>query len=65
MSDRQRGEYTVDSGITTWHTADEKKIIETMNKIIQKIIYTSLAIVGVIFAMHGMVTAQPACCVKI
>jgi hypothetical protein len=65
VSDRQRGEYTVDSGITTWHTADEKKIIETMNKIIQKIIYTSLAIVGVIFAMHGMVTAQPACCVKI
>ena len=36
-----------------------------MNKILQKIIYTSLAIVGVFFAMHGMVTAQQACCVKI
>jgi hypothetical protein len=36
-----------------------------MNKILQKIIYTSLTIIGVFFAMHGMVTAQQACCVKI
>lgn len=36
-----------------------------MNKILRKIIYTSLTIVGALFAMHGMVTAQQACCVKI
>ena len=65
MNGCQRSAYTLDSGLTTWHTASEKRSKKTMNNILQKIIYTSLAIVGVFFVMHGMVTAQQACCVKI
>jgi hypothetical protein len=36
-----------------------------MKKVFLKFIYTSLAMVGAFIALHGLVAAQQACCVKI
>lgn len=57
-------DYAVDSGITMWDMACERQI-DTMKKVFLKFIYTSLAMVGAFVALHSLVAAQQACCVKI
>ncbi|WP_372683693.1 hypothetical protein [Desulfosarcina sp.] len=54
----------VDSDVTMWDMACEGQI-DTMKKVILKFIYTSLAMVGAFVALHSLVAAQQACCVKI
>lgn len=57
-------DYAVDSDITMWDMANGRQI-HTMKTVFLKFIYTSLAMVGAFIALHSLVAAQQACCVKI